>query len=183
LLIGVALAALIAMMAIAEGQFDPSTGSGQAEGIESCAAPEGLSLAVCVPQSERPGNPYLTVLSTVETCDLRVDRVSDGDTFHAKTTTLISPTNKIEESAGFRMLRVYAPERKEPGYDQAKRDLATMIEGRMVQVYLPPKGPRRDKYGRFLVEVYICTPSGRVNVNDAMRAAGWTDKGKGLPKK
>jgi endonuclease YncB( thermonuclease family) len=201
LLIGVAIAAIIAMMALAEGEFD------YAGGAEDCPAPNGFSLAVCrftAPAQEAqriavapmdrdtPIGPGGMPPLPPEPCDLRVERVSDGDTFYAKTTTMIA-SRKVEEDTGFRLARVYSPERKEPGYDQAKRDLATMIAGRLVAVELVhPSGSKRyrEKYGRFFVEVFLCSPdsslaphASRLNVNDAMRAAGWTDKGKGLPRK
>ena len=61
-------------------------------------------------------------------CDLFVDRVTDGNTFRAKTVTRIGARH-LAEDTDFRLSRVFAPERGERGYDQAGRDLATMIAG------------------------------------------------------
>ncbi|HEY2987555.1 MAG TPA: hypothetical protein VGL11_07500 [Candidatus Binatia bacterium] len=124
----------------------------------------------------------LTVTSAFADCDLQVARVSDGDTFHADTQTVISKSLTVPESTGFRLLRVYAPEKKEPGYDKAKADLTALLGGKAVEIRLPVKGRVREKYGRFLVEVFLCTPEGKINVNDRLRALGWVDKGKGVPK-
>ena len=107
-------------------------------------------------------------------CDLRVARVSDGDTFHAKTYTVISVSTAFPEDSGFRLHAVRAPERKEADYAKAKADLAALIGGRLVEVGLAEKYPR-DRWGRFIVNVKTCDG---VDVNQAMRDKGWTDRGK-----
>ena len=107
-------------------------------------------------------------------CDLRVNRVSDGDTFHARTYTVISAYVAFPEDSGFRLHNVRAPERKETDYAKAKADLQALIGGRLVEVKLAEKRPR-DKWGRFVVQVNTCDGQ---DVNQAMREKGWTDKGK-----
>ena len=107
-------------------------------------------------------------------CDLRVSRVSDGDTFHARTYTVISAYLAFSEDSGFRLHNVRAPERKETDYAKAKADLQSLIGGRLVEVKLAEKRPR-DKWWRFVVQVKTCDGQ---DVNQAMREKGWTDKGK-----
>ena len=116
-------------------------------------------------------------------CDLPVSRISDGDTFHAPTKTRLSATKHLEENSGFRLLRVYAPERKEEGYAKAKADLVDLIGGKSVEIKFDLTGPKRDKYGRFLVNVYLCDGRKRLNVNQKMAELGWTGSGRGVPKK
>jgi endonuclease YncB( thermonuclease family) len=124
-------------------------------------------------------------------CELYVKRVSDGDTFHADTYTTIT-YGALKEDTGFRLARVRAPERGEAGYAEAKALLTKLIDKKPVAVLVIHPGSNmdvwREKYGRFFVEVFRCEPSSLqppasrlINVNDEMRAAGWTDKGRGIP--
>ena len=107
-------------------------------------------------------------------CDVRVSRVSDGDTFHARTYTVISAYVAFSEDSGFRLHNVRAPERKEEGWAKAKIDLETLIGGRLVEVRIAEKQPR-DRWGRFIVNVKTCDGT---DVNQTMRDKGWTDKGR-----
>ena len=107
-------------------------------------------------------------------CDLRVSRISDGDTFHARTYTVISAYVAFSEDSGFRLYNVRAPERKETDYAKAKADLENLIGAKFVGVKIPQKQVR-DRWGRFIVDVYLCDGT---HVNQAMRDKGWTNKGK-----
>ena len=121
--------------------------------------------------------PLLLLLLTAPAwadCDLRVSRVSDGDTFHARTYTVISAYVAFPEDSGFRLYNVRAPERKEADYAKAKADLESLIGAKFVGVKIPQK-QIRDRWGRFIVDVYLCDGT---HVNQVMRDKGWTDKGK-----
>lgn len=117
-------------------------------------------------------------------CDLKVERISDGDTFYSWTETRISPTIGSKEWTGFRLARVYAPERGQPGYKAAKEKLRKLVEGKLVAVDIVPVGRFRirEKYGRYMVEVWLCGATGKVGVNDKMREAGYIDRGRGVKK-
>ena len=83
----------------------------------------------------------------------RVTRVIDGDTF---------------ETAGrkhpVRLANVNAPEKRQPGYQDAKRKLQGLISGKMVEV----DTKARDKYARAVANVKVDGQS----VNAKMRGGG-----------
>lgn len=134
----------------------------------------------------------LTSNGAAAECDLRVMRVSDGDTFHARTYTVISAYVAFSEDSGFRLHNVRSPERptrptkgeadpswpkyaeEKRSYDKATDDLKTLISGRLVSVVIAEKRPR-DRWGRFIVKVAACDGT---DVNQAMRDKGWTNKGR-----
>jgi len=105
-------------------------------------------------------------------CDLPVLRIIDGDTFTAQTVTTISPTVKVVEIVSFRLLGVNTPERKEPGYQEAKDHLSRRILGKLVHIELKTSGKKRDSFGRFLAYVSLCTKKGLVSINLEMLATG-----------
>ncbi len=80
----------------------------------------------------------------------KVTKVFDGDTF--LTNRRIIPV---------RLDGVDTPEKRQPGYPQAKKALETLIEGKEVTV----ETVARDKYGRPIVRVKV----GNQSVNKAMK--------------
>lgn len=111
-------------------------------------------------------------------CTLTVERVVDGDTFQALAMTVIggSEGHYVWEMTGFRLLRVNTPERAERNYLRAKDYLQKRIEGKKVEIRLVDKEKKRDSFGRFLVEVFLCEGTGKANINDELRARGWRAK-------
>jgi endonuclease YncB( thermonuclease family) len=107
-------------------------------------------------------------------CGTPVLRVIDGDTFVISTLTIYSvePYKAMTELPSVRLLRVDTPEKGQPGFQEARTYLTTLVAGKLVG--LAPRG--RDSFGRILAEVFLCElkpPSG--NVNDLLRAKGWAD--------
>ena len=82
----------------------------------------------------------------------RVTRVIDGDTFETA-----SRTHPV------RLANVDAPEKRQPGYQEAKRELQRVIRNEMVEVGTVA----RDQYGRAVAEVRV----GGQSVNQKMRRA------------
>ena len=115
-----------------------------------------------------PSN-YFTVdfMHGTQSCNVAPTRIIDGDTFTAATTTIISPTLKVTEITGFRLLGVDTPERREEGYQEAKDYLRKRIGGKLIQVRLKQgPGKKRDSFGRFLVDVILCTKDNLISIND-----------------
>ncbi len=80
----------------------------------------------------------------------KVTKIIDGDTFE---------TNRRKHPV--RLNRVDTPEKRQPGYQKAKKALEKMIKGQSVSV----KTKARDKYRRSVADVKI----GRKSVNKAMK--------------
>ena len=80
-----------------------------------------------------------------------VTDVIDGDTFK----TASRPVNSV------RLANVNAPEKGEPGYGAAKRELKRLIGGKLVTV----ERVATDKYGRTVAKVHV----GEESVNKNMR--------------
>lgn len=107
------------------------------------------------------------------TCDVAPVRIVDGDTFKAATVTSISPTLEVTELTGFRLLGVDTPERRQEGYQEAKDYLQKMIGGKLVHVRLKSgAGKKRDSFGRFLVDVVLCTKNSYVDINQEIIKKG-----------
>jgi len=102
-----------------------------------------------------------------QTCDVAAIWIVDGDTFKTVTSTKISPTLEVVEITSFRLLGVDTPERGEAGYQEAKDYLQKRIGGKLIYLQLK-RGPgkKRDSFGRFLVDVILCTKNGLVFIND-----------------
>jgi len=81
----------------------------------------------------------------------KVTRVIDGDTFE---------TNRRKHPV--RLANVDTPEKRESGYQEAKKALKNLIEGEYVTV----ETIHRDKYGRAVANVKI----GRRSVTKYMKA-------------
>ena len=107
-------------------------------------------------------------------CNVKPQRLTDGDTFYSHTLRVIAPGQGRVEWTRFRLKDVYAPERNEPGSEQAKADLAGLISGQNVRVVILPD---RDPRGGLIVEVFTC--DGR-HVNQILRDKGWTSFGRGV---
>ncbi len=71
-----------------------------------------------------------------------------------------------------RLLNVDTPERREPGYEQAREALARLIDGREVYLLFEEPGkPTLGRYGRLLA--YVLSDSGS-NLNLEMIRGGWS---------
>jgi|GEM_PF-3657050 len=91
-----------------------------------------------------------------------------------------------------RLLRVYAPERGEELYDQAKADL-TRLAGQRVRLTYPNAKRKRGYYGRLLGTLWpgdnskIRNPKSKIaprqSINEQMRKLGWTNYGRGGKRK
>lgn len=112
-------------------------------------------------------------------CDLKVVSVRDGDTFDAITVTVLSPTVFVAERTGFRLLHVDTPERKDKkAWERARSYTESRILGRLVEVKLIDDVKKRDSFGRFLVDVFICeSAGGRAHLNEELRQQGWLWRG------
>lgn len=101
-----------------------------------------------------------------QTCDVAAIWIIDGDTFKTVTSTKISPTLEVVEITGFRLLGVDTPERGEAGYQEAKDYLQKRIGGKLIQVRLKQgPGKKRDSFGRFLADVFLCTKKKFIHIN------------------
>ncbi len=79
----------------------------------------------------------------------KVTKVYDGDSFETESGTQV------------RLANVDAPEKKKPGYQKAKQELQSLVQGE--EVLIDPKAT--DEYGRTVALVKI----GRKSVNAAIR--------------
>ncbi len=80
----------------------------------------------------------------------KVTKVIDGDTFM---------TDKRKNAV--RLSNLDTPEKREPGYQAAKKDLSNLIAGQEVSI----DTVARDKYGRSVADVKI----GSTSVNKSMK--------------
>lgn len=90
----------------------------------------------------------------------------DGDTLRC--------ANLKEQGGRVRIARIDTPERGQPGFEEAKRALAVMIDGRAVRCELVDADPRKrgfQKQDRFGRPVARCSADGR-DVGEAQLAAG-----------
>lgn len=109
-------------------------------------------------------------------CDVKVGRVVDGDTFYSPTLRVISPTRYRTEDTRFRLKDVYAPERGEDKFAEAKADLERLIGGKIVDIEILPD---RDPRGGLIINVWTCGDT-RLHVNEEMRRRGWVKYGRGV---
>lgn len=107
------------------------------------------------------------------TCTVPAIRVIDGDTFKIREVTIFGPGHlPIVSTTSVRLLRVDTPERGEADYQRAKQMLETLVsKGVALEV------TKRDSFGRWLAEVYLCrhaeTGIVRQSINDILIAEGW----------
>ena len=90
-----------------------------------------------------------------------VTRVVDGDTFIAD---VYLGFGVRFDGQRFRLLRIGAPEMKEPGGAEAKAALEAVL-GEKVAAFLSWDG-KKDRYGRFLVELFVGIRP--INVSDEL---------------
>lgn len=79
-----------------------------------------------------------------------VSRVIDGDTFETRYGT-----------KPYRLADVDTPEKGERGYEEAKKALERLIDGKQVQI----ETLSTDKYNRFIANVWVAS----IDVNEAMK--------------
>ena len=84
----------------------------------------------------------------------RCTEVVDGDTFYA------------HDGERIRLANVNTPDRGEPGYEQAKNQLARLVLNKIVDYQVVA----RDPWGRAVSEVWV----DNMSVNQAMRDLGYS---------
>jgi micrococcal nuclease len=89
-----------------------------------------------------------------------VERVIDGDSV----VLAIDLGNKIIWRDNFRLMGIDAPERGQPGYVEASLFLAQTLENNLSRV----ETHKADKFGRWLVDLYIGVEGGELHVNTLM---------------
>jgi micrococcal nuclease len=93
-------------------------------------------------------------------------RAIDGDTLVVK---LEGAT--IERKETVRLLNINTPEKKEPGFEQAREALKTLVRGGTVELeFEDPTREDRDGFGRLLA--YVIADG--VNVNVELMRQGWS---------
>jgi endonuclease YncB( thermonuclease family) len=80
---------------------------------------------------------------------LSVGRIIDGDTVEVH----YRPDAPIRERV--RLLRIDTPERGQPLYSEAKAELDLLMASGAARLEFEPKKPRRDRYGRLLVYLFV----------------------------
>ena len=106
-------------------------------------------------------------------CTIPVVRVIDGDTFKVREMVILGNGHlPIVSISSVRLLRVDTPERGEPDFEKAKEMLETLVS-KVVALEVT----KRDGFGRWLAEVYLCFQGGanitRRSINDIMIEQGW----------
>lgn len=84
-----------------------------------------------------------------------VSEVVDGDSFIV-----------VENKQSIRLMNVNAPEENLCGYQQAKDELTSLLQGKQVKIV----GKNNDSYNRFLALVYL--PDGTL-INESILRSGW----------
>jgi micrococcal nuclease len=90
----------------------------------------------------------------------KVERVIDGDSI----LMTIDLGNKVTWRDNFRLMGIDTPERGQPGYIEASQFLATTLENNLSRV----ETHKADKFGRWLVDLYIGVDGGELHVNTLM---------------
>ena len=87
-------------------------------------------------------------------------RVIDGDTVRL----MVDMGNHIRWTQDFRLAGIDTPERGKPGAAEATAHLSNLISNGIagIETYKP------DKYGRYLVDIYVSTSGGELLVNKLM---------------
>lgn len=93
-----------------------------------------------------------------------VERVIDGDS----AILAVDLGNKITWRESFRLMGIDTPERGQPGYAEAKGYLAQLLGCGVSRA----ETHRADKYGRWLVDLYIAVEGGELHVNRLMVVEG-----------
>ena len=126
---------------------------------EQCIDP-----APCPGALEREGDGA----SPVATSTWFVLKVIDGDTIVAR----LEEPGRTKRSETIRLLRINTPERKQPGYEEAREALKYLVRGGEIQLeFEDPLVEKRGNYGRLLAYVMV----EGLNVNVEMVRLGWTE--------
>lgn len=93
-----------------------------------------------------------------------VEHVVDGDTVSLS----VDMGNKIVWKENFRLFGIDTPERGQVGYSEATTFLTQLLKNgcSRIETYKP------DKYGRWLVDLYISVEGGEQLVNQQMISSG-----------
>ena len=106
--------------------------------------------------------------STVATSTWFVLKVIDGDTIVAR----LEEPGRAKRRETIRLLRINTPERKQPGYEEAREALKNLVRGGEIQIeFEDPSTEKRGNYGRLLGYVLV----DGLNVNVEMVRLGWTE--------
>jgi len=92
-------------------------------------------------------------------------RVVDGDTVELE----LDAGFRLTYKDLFRLARINAPEPNQVGGPEASKRLTELLAGGIFKV----ETKRRDKYGRWVIEIYIPTSGGTLNVSDVMLNEGF----------
>lgn len=92
-------------------------------------------------------------------------RVIDGDTVELE----IDMGNRIKWRENFRLYGIDTPERTSPDYRKATYHLTELLMNPLSKV----ETHKPDKYGRWLVDLYIPANNGELHVNKLMVVEGY----------
>ena len=103
-------------------------------------------------------------------CSVEVVRVVDGDTLVVRSLTILGGPEvvPIYGYSYVRLLRVDTPERRKPGFEEAKILLQTLVKHGIAL-----KAVKRDSFGRWLAELSLCLTDSqgqveRKSINDIL---------------
>lgn len=96
---------------------------------------------------------------------VKVDRVIDGDTV----TLSVDMGNKVTWTDNFRLSGIDTPERGQPGHADAGTFLTQLLKDGIsrIETFKP------DKFGRWLVEIYVLISGGELLVNQELINKGF----------
>lgn len=103
-------------------------------------------------------------LMTYQYHHAEVIRVIDGDTVELA----IDLGNSIRWKGNFRLFGIDTPERGRPGFHEATAYLASLLASGLARV----ETHKPDKYGRWLVDLYVWVDHGELYVNRMMVVEG-----------
>jgi endonuclease YncB( thermonuclease family) len=100
----------------------------------------------------------------------RVERVIDGDT--------LVIAGYDGEATRVRLVGIDAPERGEPGYNQAADALRELVEGsgELVELGLIPGERKRDNFGRLLCRVFVMEWGQRIDAGERLLERGLAER-------
>jgi len=85
--------------------------------------------------------------------------VVDGDTCDI----LVDLGYSVKIKTRFRLARIDTPERGQPGWQEATDFLRSFVD-----VPVTVQSTKVDKYGRFLAEIFVASPTGAQSVNQML---------------
>ena len=105
--------------------------------------------------------------SSVATSTWFVLKVIDGDTIVAR----LEEPGRTKRREKIRLLRINTPEKKQPGYEEAREALKYLVRSGEIQIEFEDQSvEKRGNYGRLLAYVMV----DGLNVNVEMVRLGWT---------